>query len=76
MKKILITIFIALYVNANSQELVSGPMLGYVEHQTACIWLEPEENTREIIIQYWPIGMIDKAEKEKIILSNNSKFKK
>jgi alkaline phosphatase D len=49
-------------------------MLGYVEHQTACIWLEPKENTKEIIIQYWPLGMIDKAEKEKIILSNNSKF--
>jgi alkaline phosphatase D len=74
MKKILIIFFIALHVNAKSQELISGPMLGYVEHQTACIWLEPKENTKEIIIQYWPLGMIDKAEKEKIILSNNSKF--
>ena len=49
-------------------------MLGYVEHQTACIWLEPKENSKEIIIKYWPLGMIEKVEKEKIILTNTSKF--
>jgi alkaline phosphatase D len=74
MKKLLLLIVFLFSIKSNSQELISGPMLGYIEHQTACIWLEPKENTKEIIVQYWQKGLPNKSEKEKFSILKSEKF--
>ena len=43
-------------VPANEKPLVSGPMLGYVEHREALIWLETHPQIRQISIKYRPKG--------------------
>ncbi len=37
----------------NNQLLVSGPMLGYVEHREALIWLEVSPNVNSVAVKYW-----------------------
>jgi alkaline phosphatase D len=36
--------------------LISGPMLGYVEHREALIWLQVTEQVTDINIKYFPAG--------------------
>ena len=63
--------------------LISGPMLGYVEHREALIWLQVTEQVTDISIKYFPAGktalaktihydgnLREKFNPEKIILEN------
>ena len=36
--------------------LVAGPMLGYIEHREALIWLQVTEQVTDISIKYFPAG--------------------
>lgn len=36
--------------------LVSGPMVGYVEHREVMIWMETHPDVKDIAIQYWRKG--------------------
>ena len=38
--------------NQNSSLLISGPMLGYVEHREVLIWMEVAESTKKIQLEY------------------------
>ncbi len=37
----------------NNALLVSGPMLGYVEHREALIWLQVSPTVSQVAVQYW-----------------------
>jgi alkaline phosphatase D len=45
--------------------LVSGPMLGYVEHQEVLIWLEVSAQTTDVQVEYW-----EKGKKEQLLSVN------
>ena len=48
-------IFLLLNIpNLSFAQLVSGPMLGYVEHREALIWMEFSPNVKKVTIEYWP----------------------
>jgi alkaline phosphatase D len=52
MKKILL--FNLLLINyLASAQLISGPMLGYIEHREALIWLEVAPTIRTVEIRFW-----------------------
>lgn len=62
MKKInilwaIICLFVATNVHLVAQQnanlVVSGPMLGYIEHREALIWLEVSPEVKTIHIKYW-----------------------
>jgi alkaline phosphatase D len=40
-------------VLVQGQKLISGPMLGYTEHQSALIWLETDTAVHEVSIEYY-----------------------
>ena len=40
-------------VSGQAGHLISGPMLGYVEHREALIWLEVEDSTT-VVLTCWP----------------------
>jgi alkaline phosphatase D len=37
-----------------SAQIISGPMLGYVEHREACIWIEVDSKVGKLAVEYWP----------------------
>lgn len=47
-KNILFLLLLLPYTRASAQRLISGPMLGYVEHQSALIWLETDTMVHEV----------------------------
>lgn len=49
-KKYLLFIFLFFFKFGLGQRLISGPMLGYVEHQSALIWLETDTMVHEVSI--------------------------
>jgi alkaline phosphatase D len=49
-KNSLILIFLLNSTLSLAQQLISGPMLGYVEHQSALIWLETDTTVHEVSI--------------------------
>jgi alkaline phosphatase D len=53
MKKIFFLTVLLISKNLFSQ-IVSGPMLGYVEHREAAVWVEVDSNVNKVAIQYWP----------------------
>jgi len=40
-------------INNKSNLIVSGPMLGYIEHRSALIWLEVDESVYNVSIKHW-----------------------
>ena len=42
--------------NQSTTKLISGPMLGYVEHREAQIWFEVAQNVQKVEIQYNIVG--------------------
>lgn len=52
MKK-LILIAAILISNKIIAQIVAGPMLGYVEHREAAIWIEVDEKVNKVGIKYW-----------------------
>jgi alkaline phosphatase D len=42
--------------NTATKKLISGPMLGYVEHREVQIWLEVAQNVKKVEIQYNEMG--------------------
>ena len=42
--------------NLSDKKLVSGPMLGYVEHHEVQIWLEVAQNVQKVEIHYNIVG--------------------
>ncbi len=53
MKKILLLLAI-LCGHRIFAQIVAGPMLGYVEHREAAVWIEVDTKVGKIGIQYWP----------------------
>ena len=53
MKYFLLFLFLNI-PNLSFAQLVSGPMLGYVEHREALIWMEFSPDVKEVTIEYWP----------------------
>ena len=53
---ILFTIFIADTFVFAQKPLISGPMLGYIEHREALVWLEVSKATIKVEIRYWKQG--------------------
>jgi alkaline phosphatase D len=53
MKKLLL---LALIFTSNilKAQIVSGPMLGYVEHREAAVWIEVEAKVGKVGLEYWP----------------------
>ncbi len=52
----LLIIFALSLVNfgfSQNPHLISGPMLGYVEHRSALIWLEVDKTVQDVEIHYW-----------------------
>lgn len=43
----------------NAPLLVSGPMLGFVEHRSAYIWCEVSQEVKKVSIRYWEHNNID-----------------
>jgi alkaline phosphatase D len=53
----LLFLFIAFSGTVKAQNgIVAGPMIGYVEHQSALIWVEVEPKVKSVCIEYWPLG--------------------
>ena len=52
MKNLLLLLAI-IVSNCLTAQIVSGPMLGYVEHREAIIWIEVESKVNKVGIQYW-----------------------
>ena len=52
MKK-LILIAAILISNKIIAQIVAGPMLGYVEHREAAVWIEVDEKVNKVGIKYW-----------------------
>ncbi|MBA2423607.1 MAG: hypothetical protein H0V61_10355, partial [Chitinophagales bacterium] len=51
-----LTSFIAIIKFLPAQDttlLIAGPMLGYIEHTEALIWLQVTPRVKEIEIRYW-----------------------
>jgi alkaline phosphatase D len=46
---------------ASTKKLVAGPMLGYVEHREAMVWIEVTLEVREAKIVYYPIDSPSKS---------------
>ena len=44
--------------NLIQKKLISGPMLGYVEHREVQIWLEVAQNVQKVDIKYKEVGKI------------------
>ena len=40
-------------------QFISGPMLGYVEHQSALIWCEVSQDVKTATLRYWEIDNTD-----------------
>ncbi|CAN5567350.1 alkaline phosphatase D family protein [soil metagenome] len=49
----LILIFSHSIVNAQDPFLISGPMVGFVEHRSALIWIEVSQEVKTAAIRYW-----------------------
>ena len=43
----------------NSPLLISGPMLGFVEHRSANIWCEVSQEVKKVSMRYWEHNNID-----------------
>jgi len=70
MKFKLLSIFFSvlfLMTEAQTKLLVSGPMLGYIEHREALVWLEVDKSVKTAAIKYW------ETENPKIIATINYK---
>ena len=50
MKKNLLALFFvfSFFLNAYSSSLISGPMLGYVEHREVLIWMEVATDVKKV----------------------------
>lgn len=53
MKKIFI-IAALLISNRILAQIIAGPMLGYVEHREAAVWIEVDSKVNKVGIAYWP----------------------
>jgi len=54
MKKLFIVLTFILLSRYIFAQIVAGPMLGYVEHREAAIWVEVDAKVGKISIEYWP----------------------
>ena len=53
MKNVILTVFLLLSPSLQAQKaLVSGPMMGYIEHREALIWLEVAPDVNKVVIKY------------------------
>ena len=53
MKNVILTVFLLLSLSLQAQKaLVSGPMMGYIEHREALIWLEVAPDVNKVVIKY------------------------
>ena len=43
-----------LYYNQIFAQIVAGPLLGYVEHREAAIWVEVDSKAGKVGVEYWP----------------------
>jgi alkaline phosphatase D len=67
MKNILLLVgilFFTINLNAQQRTLISGPMLGYIEHREVLIWLEVSPDVKKVQLRYRQQG---KPETEKIM---------
>ena len=76
MKKLLFTllmrVFIVGSVAAQANEYyISGPMLGYVEHREALIWLEVKATCERVEVVYYPVG---KPENKQTVAADMSQY--
>ncbi len=58
MKKLLLILAItisSIHLFAQDPQFISGPMLGYVEHRSALIWCEVNQEVKSATIRYWEI---------------------
>lgn len=53
MKKILLFTTL-LFCNEIFAQIVAGPLLGYVEHREAAIWIEVDQKVGKVGVEYWP----------------------
>ncbi len=51
---IIFSLLLLTQATAQNSPLVSGPMLGYVEHREVMIWLETKPSIEDIALKYWP----------------------
>jgi alkaline phosphatase D len=62
MRKIIAVFFLFFtYQILAQQPLVSGPMLGYIEHREALIWLEVSPDVKKVAIRFQEKGKIETA---------------
>ncbi len=65
MKQLITILFLIVNLNGFSKDtqnfplLISGPMLGYVEHRSAYIWCEVSQEVKHASIRYWEYSNID-----------------
>jgi alkaline phosphatase D len=74
MKKLLVILILVFATNAvfsQNNLLVSGPMLGYIEHREALIWIETVPETKSATIKFWKDG--DKNNSNSISLNPDPK---
>lgn len=43
----------------SSSKIIAGPMLGYVQHREACVWILTDKKAEKAIIRYWIPGEKD-----------------
>src|SRR5437870_910419 len=65
MKKSILLFLSVLSINVfgqgtqNAPLLVSGPMLGFVEHRSAYIWCEVSQEVKKVSLRYWEHNNVD-----------------
>lgn len=61
-KTLLLALSLTFTFKAFAQKtLISGPMLGYVEHRTALVWVEVDKSVKKAAIKYWKKGALNTA---------------
>lgn len=58
---IILTFFYSIAAFAQ-KALISGPMLGSVEHRTAMVWIEADKSVKKAAIKFWKKGMPNTAQ--------------
>ncbi|MCS6991252.1 MAG: alkaline phosphatase family protein [Chitinophagales bacterium] len=72
---VLTTVWCALQVAAQDTTLlIAGPMLGYVEHREAALWLLVTDKVHEVTLRYYPKDQPQQAKQQRQRLSGEDPY--
>lgn len=59
----------------DTTRLLAGPMLGYVEHREALIWILVTDKVREVAIRYYPQGRPEQARIQRHVVTAEGPYR-